>query len=177
MTTSDAADEPRRPPDQNERSGRRPRRRAAGIYGMIVTASVLATAGSSLGTLPLAVAVFVTLLVYWLAEEYAELAELAAAGRPLTWLHVRSALKSKWPMVTASYVPLVTLLIARLAGATASTAALIALIVIVVLLLFYGWAAGRALALRGPALLAVTLLAGAFGLLMIALKVSLSHLH
>jgi hypothetical protein len=80
-------------------------------------------------------------------------------------------------MVTASYVPLVTLLVARLAGATASTAALIALIVIVVLLLFYGWAAGRALALRGPALLGVTLLAGGFGLLMIALKVSLSHLH
>ena len=144
---------------------------------MIVTASVLATAGSSLQTLPLAVAVFVTLLVYWLAEEYAELAELATEGRPLRWHDVRSALKSKWPMVTASYVPLITLLIARLAGASASTAALIALIVIVVLLMVYGWAAGRALELRGPVHVGVALLAGGFGLLMIALKVSLSHLH
>jgi hypothetical protein len=177
MTTSEAADEPGRSPSPGVGRSRRPRRRAAGIYGMIVTASVLASAGSSLGTLPLAVAVFVTLVVYWLAEEYAELAELASAGRPLRWQEVRTALKSKWPMVTASYVPLVTLLVARLAGASASTAALIALIVIVVLLLVYGWIAGRALALRRGALIGASLLAGAFGLLMVALKVSLSHLH
>lgn len=177
MTTSDAAAEQGRPPNRDERGKRTPRRTAAGIYGMIVTASVLASAGSNLQTLPLAIAVFVTLLVYWLAEEYAELSEQATAGRPLQWQSIRSTLKSKWPMVTASYVPLITMLVARLAGATASTAALIALIVIVGMLLVYGWVAGRALKLRGLVHVGLSLLAGGFGLLMVALKVSLSHLH
>lgn len=49
------------------------RRRAAGIYGAIITAAILDTAGGHLPTAALVVSVVVTLLVYWLAEEYAEL--------------------------------------------------------------------------------------------------------
>ena len=49
------------------------KRRAAGIYGAIITAAILATAGSELHTSALVVTVVVTLVVYWLAEEYAEL--------------------------------------------------------------------------------------------------------
>ena len=49
------------------------RRRAAGIYGTIITAAVLAAAGDHLPALPLAVSILVTLLVYWVAEEYADL--------------------------------------------------------------------------------------------------------
>jgi hypothetical protein len=48
------------------------RRRAAGIYGAIITAAILDTAGGHLPTTALVVAVVVTLLVYWLAKEYAE---------------------------------------------------------------------------------------------------------
>jgi hypothetical protein len=53
------------------------RRRAAGIYGAIITAAILDTAGDHLPTAALVVSVVVTLLVYWLAEEY------AALGHPL----------------------------------------------------------------------------------------------
>ena len=49
------------------------RRRAAGIYGTIITAAVLAATGDHAATLPLAISVLVTLLVYSVAEEYAEL--------------------------------------------------------------------------------------------------------
>ena len=49
------------------------KRRAAGIYGAIITAAILATAGSELHTGALVAAVVITLLVYWIAEEYAEL--------------------------------------------------------------------------------------------------------
>ena len=49
------------------------RRRAAGIYGAIVTAAILETAGGHVSTAALVVSVVVTLLVYWLAEEYAQL--------------------------------------------------------------------------------------------------------
>jgi hypothetical protein len=111
------------------------KRRAAGIYGTIVTASVLATAGDHLRPLPLAVAVFVTLLVYWLAEEYAELGEHATAGRLPTWSQTRADLAAKWPMVSASYLPLLALLAARLLGASPSTAAYIGLGVTVALLM------------------------------------------
>jgi hypothetical protein len=152
-------------------------RRAEGIYGLIVAASVLATAGGHLRSVPLAVAVFVTLLVYWLAEEYAELGEQASAGRLPTWPHIRTALAAKWPMVSASYVPVLALLGARLFGASPAAAAYIGLAVTLVLLMIYGWAAGRASGLRGPALFLMTAAAGTLGALMILLKALLIHLH
>ena len=43
------------------------RRRAAGIYGAIVTAAILDVAGGKLSTDALVVAVVATLVVYWLA--------------------------------------------------------------------------------------------------------------
>ena len=154
-----------------------PARRAAGIYGLIVTASVLATGGTSLPVVPLAVAVFVTLLVYWLAEEYAELVEHTSAGHLPTWTRTRSLLVAKWPMVSASYIPLIILVATRLLGATTSTAALFALIGTVLLLIIYAWRAGRSARLTGAALGGMAVVAGLLGLVMIALKVGLTHLH
>jgi hypothetical protein len=172
--TADAAQPPQQPDGQ---PGPRRVRRAAGIYGVIVTASVIATAGTTLKTVQLVVAIFVTLLVYWLAEEYAQIGEHASAGHLPTWPRIGAALAAKWPMVSASYIPLLTLLVARLFGATPPNAALVALIVCVGLLTFYGWAAARAAGLRGPALIGMTLAASAMGLLMVALKAVLPHLH
>jgi len=159
--------------------GSRPReiRPAAGIYGLIVAASVISVVGSEMKTLPLAVAVVVTLVVYWLAEEYAGLIEHASAGHLPTWAHIRAALSAKWQLVSASYIPLLTLLLARLIGATPTTSAVIALIVIVVLLMVYGWRASGAAGLRGFAQFGMTLLAGLLGLLMILLKGALGGLH
>jgi hypothetical protein len=69
-----------------DQRGDQGRRRAAGIYGAIVTAAILAAAGGHLPTSVLVVSIVVTLLVYWLAEEYAEvLGEQAAAGRLPGW--------------------------------------------------------------------------------------------
>lgn len=153
-----------------------PVRRATGIYGLIVTASVLASAGTSLGTLPLAVAVFVTLLVYWLAEEYAELGEGVTRGQLPGFARIRSHLREKWPLVSASYLPLLAMVAARIVGATASTAALVGLIMSVVLLVVYGWLGGRAAGLRGLSRLGMTAIAGGLGLLLIVLKVSLAQL-
>src|SRR5262249_22305091 len=59
---------------ESDAKGRSPgRRRAAGIYGTIVTAAVLAASGNTLSSAALEVTVVVTLVVYWLAEQYAEL--------------------------------------------------------------------------------------------------------
>jgi hypothetical protein len=151
--------------------------RAAGIYGLIVAASVLATVGGQMRTAPLAVAVFVTLLVYWLSEQYADLGARASEGRMPTVGSARAALRAKWPIVSASYIPLVALLVARLLGATASDAALVAMIVIMGLLMIYGWRAGRSARMGWLGQTGMVLLAGALGALMILLKVSLKYLH
>ena len=161
----------------SEPARKAPARQASGIYGLIVTASVLATGGTTLPVLPLVVAVFVTLLVYWLAEEYAELVEHTSAGHLPTWSHTRSLLKAKWPMVTASYIPLLIMVLARLLGSTTSTAALLALIATVLLLMLTAWRAGRSAGLTGPAQGGLTLVAGALGIVMILLKVGLGHWH
>lgn len=155
------------------------RRRAAGIYGTIITAAVIAATGIRLTTLALVVSVLVTLLVYWVAEEYAELlGEQLEAGRLPTWLEIRTALAATWPMVSASYVPLLALVLARWLGASPSAAANVGLVVAVLLMIFYGWSAGRAARVDGKRLFVITSVAAALGLMMIVLKdVVLIHLH
>src|SRR5215468_7774588 len=69
------------------------RRRAAGIYGAIITAAILDTASDRMPTYALVIAVVATLVVYWLAEEYAELlGEQVEGGRLPTWVRIREAL-------------------------------------------------------------------------------------
>jgi hypothetical protein len=160
----------------NARAGQR---RAAGIYGAIITASIMTAAGGSLTTLALALSVLVTLVVYWLAEEYAEvLGRQATGGHVPTWAHIRTGLGGSWPIVSASFVPLAALVVARLAGASALAAANVGVGVAVVLLTAHGWTAGRAAQLKGWQLTASTSVAAVLGLVMVALKnLVILHLH
>jgi hypothetical protein len=154
-------------------------RRAAGIYGAIITAAILDTAGGKLPTDVLVIGVMFTLVVYWLAEQYAEvLGGQIAAGAIPTWDHIRGQLAETWPMVNASFLPLVALVLARVAGASALAAANVGLVVVVVLLSVYAWTAGRSSGLHGRQLLVATLIAVGLGLAMIGLKdLVLIHLH
>jgi hypothetical protein len=155
------------------------RRRAAGIYGAIVTAAILDTAGGHVSTAALVVSVVITLLVYWLAEEYAEIVgEQVEGGRLPSRASVSRALVSTWPMVSASFLPLLALVLAHLAGAADSTAANVGLVAAVILLTLHGWLAARAAQLRGWPLFFATVIAAALGVVMILLKdLVLTHLH
>ena len=155
------------------------RRRAAGIYGAIITAAILDMAGGHVSTTALVIAVVVTLLVYWIAEEYAEvLGEQAAGGRLPSRASIQGALVSTWPMVTASYLPLLAVVLAHVAGASDLTAANVGLVVAIVLLTVHGWLAGRAAQLQSWKLLVATSIAAGLGLVMILLKdLVLIHLH
>jgi hypothetical protein len=155
------------------------KRRAAGIYGAIITAALLATAGDELHTGGLVVAVLITLLVYWLAEEYAELlGEQVEGGLVPTRDYIREALAETWPMVSASFAPLLVVLLARLAGASIPVADDAGLVAAVVLLMIYGWLAARSAQLRGRQLVITTSIAAVLGLVMVALKdLVLVHLH
>ena len=155
------------------------RRRAAGIYGAIITASIMTAVGGSLPTLTLALSVLVTLVVYWLAEEYAEvLGRQATGGHVPTWAYIRARLADSWPIVSASFLPLAVLVVARLAGASAFVAANFGVGAAIILLIAHGWAAGRAAELKGWQLTVSTSIAAALGLVMVALKnLVLLHLH
>lgn len=155
-------------PPRDETAGRR---RAAGIYGAIITASVMAAAGGSLPTAALAVSVLITLVVYWLAEQYAGiLGQQAAHGHLPTWFRVKEELANSWPIVSASFVPLVALIVARVAGGSPWVAANAGVAVAIGLLTLHGWSAGRAAELRGWRLVVATCVAAALGLVMVVLK-------
>ena len=155
------------------------RRRAVGIYGAIIIAAILDMVGGHVFIMVLVVSVVVTLLVYWIAEEYAEvLGEHTAGGRLPGRASIQSALAATWPMVTASYLPLLAAVLATLAGASALAAANAGLVVAVVLLTVHGWLAGRAAQLQSWKLLVATSIAAGLGLVMILLKdLVLTHLH
>jgi hypothetical protein len=164
---------------EHEPRADRGRRRAAGIYGTVVTAAIIDATGDHVGTAQLVVAVVVTLMVYWAAEEYAEmLGEHTEGGHLPAWPQVRASLAATWPMVAASYIPLLALVLARLAGVPGPAAANVGLVAALVLLVYHGWSAGRAASLRGKSLLAATLIAVGLGLVMILLKdLVLLYLH
>src|ERR1700745_3279677 len=155
------------------------RRRASGIYGAIITAAILDTVGGRASTTVLVISVVGTLLVYWIAEKYAEvLGEHTAGGQLPSLASIRGTLAATWPMVSASFAPLLAVVLATLAGASALTAANVGLVVAMVLLTIHGWLAGRAAQLRGWKLLVVTSVATGLGLVMILLKdLVLVHLH
>jgi hypothetical protein len=154
------------------------RRRAVSIYGTIVTAAILSTAGDQLSVLDLVIAIVVTLFVYWVAEEYSEIVGELAEGQLPTWSYVREALAATWPMVSASFAPLVFLVAAWLLGAAPPAAANAGLVAAILELVLYGWLAGRAGQLRGRQQFTVAAATAFLGLLMITLKdIVLIHLH
>jgi hypothetical protein len=153
------------------------RRRVARIYGTVVTGAVLAVGGDSLSTRQIAIALLVTLIVYWLAEQYAELVGARARdGHLPTTTEVLDSLAAAFPMVSASYLPLIVLGAVRLLGTSPEAAVDIALYAVIMLLMVHGWTAGRVSGLGGVRLFAVTIIAGILGATLVGLKAALPHL-
>ena len=143
---------------------------AAGVYGLIVSAAVMAA--SDAGTaLAMAAAVLVTLAVYWSAERYSRLvAERIHTGHRPTWRQVRVQLTTGWELVTASGLPLATLVVLRLLGVDLDHAVDGALACGALLLCLAGWEVGRHGQLTGPERLVSAAVAGLFGAVLVVLK-------
>ena len=146
---------------------------AAGIYGVIVSSAVMAASHAATAAAA-TVAVLVTLVIYWVAERYARIvAERIHSGRRPGRRELRHQLTTGWEMVTASFLPLAVLDIARLLGAQLSTALLAGLSCSTLLLGIAGWEVGRDGKLgTGERLLSATV-AATFGGVMIVLKMLL----
>jgi hypothetical protein len=164
-----------------QRVQRRPRRSRwwdaanapAGIYGTIISASVLAAAHDD-ETITVGAGVFVTLLIYWLAERWSEVLGAHLRGEPFDWAQARRTFLHGWPMVQASYGPLLVLLIARLSGASHEVAIDLALLTTILVLIGLGTLAGVRAGLSTVGVVASAIFNGFLGLLLILLK-SLLH--
>ena len=143
---------------------------AAGIYGVIIGAAVMATSHGKTST-AVALSVLVTLTIYWAAERYARLvAERIHDGRGLTWHEVRVQLTSGWAIVTASALPLAVLVLGDLLGLDTLVAVSVALATSTLLLFGAGWEIGREANLGTAERLVMAIGAGAFGVMMAVLK-------
>lgn len=170
---------------------------ASAIYGSIITASVLAAQGSHPDSVPRLVLLLLgTSLAFWLAHAYTDVlayritAGAEAQGSPLggesgnrlgtsnvprsgghrDYLH---ALREEWPIVEASLLPVLILLVTYGFGVKVNTAITVALAVDVLELL--GWAALAARRMRTGLLEMVLFTAGngLLGLAIVGLKVVL----
>jgi positive regulator of sigma E activity len=159
-------------PHRTHRRSRDPTKEntAAGIYGVIVSAAVMAASHENTAV-AVALSVLFTLLVYWAAERYSRLvAERIHDGRRPTWNQVRTQLTTGWEIVSASTLPLVVLVVMALLGADLSVAVLAALGCSTLLLALAGWEMGRRGRLRPLERAASAGVAALFGLSMVALK-------
>ena len=116
-------------------------------------------------------AVVVTLTVYWSAERFARLvAERIHEGRRPDRREVLKQLTTGWELITASWAPPLTLVVARLAGWPLNTAVTVALGCSTIVLCMAGWEMGRHGQLTTLERLVTAAVAGMFGAFMIALK-------
>ena len=147
------------------------RRRAAHLYGLIVSGAVLATAGDELRLARVAIILVSTLAIYWAAETYVHwIATRALVQRDLTREERRGIARDGWPLVAASAVPLICLGLEALLGVETSVALDLTLAVNAVLLFVVGWQMGRDGALTGIRQAIAAATAGLLGLALIALK-------
>jgi hypothetical protein len=143
---------------------------AAGIYGLVISSSVM-VAGVGYYTAPkLAVTVLFTVFVYWLAERYAELLSESVHGRRLSLAQVGHQAREGWPLVQASYAPLAVFIVLSFFDVGVGPAVLAALLVTTALLVALGAFAGYRGGLGRLGVACSALVAGALGVVMIVFK-------
>lgn len=147
---------------------------ASEIYGLIVASSVLAAGADDDDIVHVALSVLVTLVVYWLAETYAHMMAVRhVRGKRTSWPQARSDLRNGWPLVSASFTPLLAVVAAAILGADVSTAQTVGMICASALLFGSGFIAGRRRGLTGIRLVLAALVAASFGIVLIGLKSAL----
>ena len=147
------------------------RRRAAHLYGLIVSGAVLATAPQDIRLFKVAIILLCTLGIYWAAETYVHwIAARTLVQRDLTHDERLKIIADGWPLVAACAVPLLFLGAEALLGVETSVALDVTLVVNSVLLFIVGWQMGTAGGLKGVRLLLSAGATGLLGLALIALK-------
>lgn len=146
-------------------------RAPASIYGTLIGASVLAVSDDEDPVTEVAVAVILTILIYWAAERWsAVLGAYLQNPHPITPRAALRIFAEGYPMVQASYVPLVVMLLVRLFGGSSAVAVNAALAVSIAVLVALGTLAGRRAGLVGWWLVLSAAFTGSLGCAVVVLK-------
>lgn len=147
---------------------------AASIYGTVLADSVLATESERQTTLrDLIYAELVSVTIYWLAHVYADFLGSRPTPGHRGARRLLDTMAHEWSLVTASFVPLLAVLLAAAAGASVQTATLAGMWTGVGTLVLWGEIAGRHSGRGTWASLVYGLVAGALGVALILLRVLL----
>jgi len=148
---------------------------ARAIYGTILVMAVITALShdDSVKSAELVAGVLATTFVFWIAHVYSEVLgqRMEGEGERLSFANVAVAARGEWPLVEASLLPVLCLLVGVIGVVKTETAVAIAIGAGVVELFGYGIAAGRRLELSLRGTIAVAVINGALGLLIVLLKV------
>ena len=148
---------------------------AGAIYGLILATSVIAVSrefqADNAGIT--VVTVVVTATVFWLAHIYAETLALGLHGRHVpTWPEFRGIVDREWPLVQASILPTVVLLLGPLGVLDDDTAHDLAVSVCLIELGATGLLIARGAGARGLLAVVSGAVALSFGVVVIVLKIA-----
>src|SRR3954447_4038516 len=146
----------------------------AAFTGIVVCAAAIAYGvGHIDSTAQLCLAIFGTVLVYWLAHVHAATLGASVTHGHHPWVALRVAVSETWLIAGVSVLPIAILLVAEVAGAELKTAAWIALAATIVLLSLYSYWAGVRSGLGTGGRIASAAAGAGIGLLVALLKVAL----
>lgn len=144
------------------------------VYGSILAATVVVSAGDLRSPAALALLLIVSGLVFWLAHIYAA----TVAGRHGGWHldSIRASLRHEWPVALASVPPALTALGAGLfPSITPTDGAWLALGAAIAEQQIWGYAAARNAGLTRGDLAKTMVLNVVLGVIIIALKLAVGH--
>jgi hypothetical protein len=152
----------------------KPANLARAIYGYILATSLVAafSEDDDYSTTEVAVSVFVTGLVFWLAHVYASLlGERYAAGRRLTRSEIGAEFYAEWPLVQAFIPSIAVLLLGTIGLLSDDTAVWLAIAVGLAALLLWSLEIGRRERLSPLEFAGMVLVNALFGAAVVVLKV------
>lgn len=144
------------------------------VYGSVLAATVVVSAGDLRAPVALAVVLLVSGVVFWIAHVYAA----TVAGRHGGWKvgSIQAGMRHEWPVAFAAVPPAIAAAVCGLlSGISVTGGAWAALLVAIGEQQLWGYAAVRNAKLTGRALTRTMLLNVLIGLIIIALKLAVGH--
>jgi hypothetical protein len=155
---------------------RTPANLTGAIYGTVLATSLVAafSENDEYSSGEIALYVFTTGLVFWLAHVHASLfGKRYAAGRALSRREILGEFRSEWPLEQAVFPPVVVMLLGAIGVFSKGTAITVAIVVGVAALVAWGIEIGRRERLGPLRIVAVTLANALFGVAIVGLKLAI----
>ena len=144
------------------------------VYGSVLAATVIVSSSSLRAPGVLAILLITSGVTFWIAHVYAATVAAVHGGwhRGSLW----AGMRHEWPVAFAAVPPAVTALVCGLIpNITETDGVWAAFIVAIIEQQLWGYAAVRAAKLTGPEMTRTMLLNVSVGLIIVALKLTLSH--